>query len=99
MSELTGTTTQVLPNRYDDVLNIDDWFGWVPDEYDVEAIRLAVLNLANERLPEGVSLHIDGSVFADIAVLDQLEDLDWAELVNADDLTKIAEQHLREEFK
>lgn len=99
MSGLTGVTTEVAPNRYDDVLNLDDWFGLYADEYDVEAVRLAVLNLANERLPEGVSLHIDGSVYADLAVVDQLDDIEWNELVTPEELPRLAEQHVREEFR
>lgn len=99
MSALSGVTTEVAPSRYDDVLNIDDWFDIYADEYDVEAVRLAVLNLANERLPEGVSLHIDGTVYADVTVVDQLDDIDWPELVSPEELATIAEQHVREEFK
>jgi cytolysin (calcineurin-like family phosphatase) len=99
VSELSGVTTQVAPNRFDDVLNIDDWFGIYADEYDVEAVRWAVMSLANERLPEGITLHIDGDVFADVAVLDQLDEIEWRELVKPEELGPIAEQHVREEFK
>lgn len=90
-----GVTTQVAPNRYNDVLNIDDWFGDFADEYDVEATRWDVMNLANERLPEGVTLFITGDVVADLAVLDQLDDIEWDELIKSEDLERIAKRHER----
>lgn len=99
MSALSGVTTQVAPNRYDDVLNLDDWFGLHFDEYDIEAVRQEVLELANERLPEGITLFINGDVIADLAVLDQLDDIEWHELATPEELPAIAERHLREEFK
>lgn len=99
MSGLSGVTTHVLPNRYDDVLNLDDWFGLYADEYDVEAVRQEVLNLANERLPEGVTLLISGDVIVDLAVLDQLDDIEWHELVTPEELPAIAQRHVRPEFQ
>jgi hypothetical protein len=93
VSELTGVTTQVAPNIYDQTLNIDDWFGFFADEYDVEAVRWDVMNLINERTPEGVTLYISGDVIADLGVLDQVEDIEWGELVSPEELPAIAERH------
>jgi hypothetical protein len=80
---------------YPDVLAIDDWFGDYASDYNVEGIRREVLALANERLPEGVTLYISGNVFVDLdkSTHDEAEAVNWADLVTSEDLEEISERY------
>lgn len=89
------TDTVLGRSYYPDVLAIDDWFGDFAADYNVEGVRREVLTLANERLPEGVTLYLSGNVFVDLDKLtrEEAEEITWDELVGPEDLEKIAERY------
>lgn len=89
---MNDTTTQLRENRFE-LLAIDDWFGDYAQDYDVEAIRWDLMNLINERLPEGFTLFLTGEVIANVDALDV--EVDWGSLTTEDDLIALADKHAR----
>lgn len=89
---MNDTTTQLRENHFE-LLAIDDWFGDYVQDYDVEAIRWDLMNLINERLPEGFTLFLTGEVIANVDALDV--EVDWGSLTTEDDLIALADKHAR----
>lgn len=70
-----------------------EYYGPYADDYDHDAIRSDYRDAIQEHLPEGVTLALNGMVFADIDKADEAAALDWDEITNAVDLDAILERH------
>lgn len=86
-------TVIALREYREDILAVADWFGDEAGSYDVEAVRFELLNLVNERLPEGWTLLPNGEVLVEEERQDA--DVDWDGLTTEDDLIAVAERHRR----
>lgn len=71
------TTTQVTTIT---LLNIED-IDWDGHEaaYDMDAIRSDYRDAIQALLPAGVTLALNGMVFADVEVADEAREIDWSQ--------------------
>lgn len=70
-----------------------EYYGDYADDYDHDAIRSDYRDAIQKHLPDGITLAMNGMVFADIDKADEAAELDWDEITNAVDLDAILERH------
>jgi hypothetical protein len=78
-------TTQ-LPNI---TIDLNDYVGEFADDYDMDAVHADYASALEALLPEGVHITRYGDVFADVAVLDQLREIDLDEVRERIDIEAI----------
>jgi len=86
MTTIEITTTSIL-----DVP--DDYYGDYYDDYDHDAIRSDYRDAIQALLPEGVTLALNGQVFADLDVADEARQIDWREIAEEVDFDAIVARH------
>ena len=84
------TTTQI---RTIDYRVRVEYYGDFAADYDTAAIDAAVLAQLNAKVPAGVTIAADGSVYAEVEVADEAREIDWRELLDQIDVDAIAVAH------
>jgi hypothetical protein len=68
------TTTQITTTTILDIENVD--WGGHEAEFDLDAIKIAYRDAIQELLPAGVTLALNGQVFAEVRADDDVDDTD-----------------------
>ena len=84
------TTTQIRTIDYRVPV---EYYGDFAADYDTAAIDAAVLAQLNAKVPAGVTIAADGSVYAEVEVADEAREIDWRELLDQIDVDAIAVAH------
>ena len=84
------TTTQIRTIDYRVPV---EYYGDFAADYDTAAIDAAVLAQLNAKVPAGVTIAADGSVYAEVEVADEAREIDWRELLDQIDFDAIAVAH------
>lgn len=76
-----------------DLLDLTDWYGDYANDFDQVAVRADYVTALDEAAGPGVWVTDSGLVFADEGQVDRAREIDWAELVDDDELSAIAQRH------
>lgn len=87
------TTTQITNVAH--LLDLTAYAGDFVADYDMDAVRRDYVSMLNCELPDGITLHASGDVYALVELADYARNIDWADLTNERDLAPIFQRHDR----
>jgi hypothetical protein len=85
------TTTHITNIAH--MLDLTDYAGDFIDDYDMATVHADYVSMLNCDLPDGITLHANGDVIAELPLADQARDIDWADLTNERNVQPIFERH------
>ena len=82
-------TTTVITN----IAHLLDLTGYVGsdfiNDYDMDAVHADYVDYLDEQLPQGIRLHANGDVIADLALADEARGINWAEFLGGDNSAEV----------
>jgi hypothetical protein len=88
---MTTTTliTELPPHELDLTAYVGDFAG----DFDMAKVRADYLTLINDELPEGITVHANGQVYATLDQADTARDIRWHDFLEQLDVEPIFERH------
>jgi hypothetical protein len=64
-------------------------------DYDRDILMCAFVDALNETLPEGITVHGEGAVYADVHLADEVRWVDWEWLIYAVEWDRVVRHYVR----